>query len=165
MLIKTSRLLIKELEQSDAPFILQLVNSPGWLKYIGERNIKSKMEAVNYINIQQENYSNNLGLYGVALNEGGQLVGLCGFLKRDYLDNIDIGYALLPEYHSNGYALEAATIMIHKAFKTSMTKTIYAITKPSNNSSIKLLLKLGFRLLKEMAVRGELLTIFVLDKD
>ncbi len=144
-IIETQRLNIRELDASDAAFILALVNSPGWLQYIGDRNIKDIHAAVNYINNGPlaSYHKNGFGLYLVALKGNKVSIGMCGFLKRDTLPNPDIGFALLPQYTGNGYALEAAVALLAYAGNVLKLEKILAITLEKNLRSVQLLTKLG----------------------
>lgn len=144
-ILETDRLLIAELTKADAPFILELVNSPGWLQFIGDRNIKDLTAAENYIiNGPMASYTAfGHGLYIVTLKNMAVSIGLCGIIKRDILPDADIGFALLPAYSGNGYALEAATAVLQYAKEILRLKKIMAITLESNHRSISLLSKLG----------------------
>src|SRR6478736_798769 len=110
-LIITDRLCIRKFGLEDAPFILELVNDPDWLKFIGDRNIHSIEDAKNYIvNAPITSYSRyGFGPYLVALKESGLPIGMSCLIKRDTLKNVDIGYAFLKEYRGKGFALEAVS--------------------------------------------------------
>jgi len=144
-LIETDRLQLRELTPSDTDFIIELVNTPGWIKYIGDRNIKTTEQALNYLETGPiKSYKENgFGLWLVALKESQQPIGMCGLLRRDYLHHPDIGFAFLPEFIGKGYAFEAATATIHLGLTQFNLEKICAITMPINDSSIKLLKKLG----------------------
>jgi [ribosomal protein S5]-alanine N-acetyltransferase len=145
-IIETDRLIITTLDMPDAPFILALTNSPGWLEYIGDRDIKTIADAENYIiNGPIASYAEHgHGLYLVSLKEDNTPVGICGLLQRTTLPDKDIGFALLPEYTGKGYALEAATAIIQYSREQLGIKRIVAITLPGNARSIRLLAALGF---------------------
>jgi RimJ/RimL family protein N-acetyltransferase len=142
----TARLDFEEFSLSDAPFIVQLLNSEGWLKYIGDRNIKSITDAENYlINGPIKMYAQSgMGLYKVSLKETNEPIGMCGLLKRDYIECADIGFAFLPEYMGKGYAAEAARNTLMQAFSQTSMEKVAAITVAYNLDSIKLLERLGF---------------------
>jgi RimJ/RimL family protein N-acetyltransferase len=72
-------------------------------------------------------------------------IGICGLLKRDVLDDVDIGYALLPEFCSQGYALESASAVMTYAWEKLGLQRVVAVTNPNNESSIRLLEKMGFQ--------------------
>src|SRR5450432_943852 len=145
IILKTDRLIISNLILNDASFILELVNTPGWLQFIGDRGIKNTTDAENYIiNGPMASYEKNgYGLYLVTLKDTAAPIGICGILKRDTLEYEDIGFALLPEYTGNGYALEAAAAVIVYAKQTLGLKKIAAITLEANHRSVNLLTKLG----------------------
>ena len=143
--IETDRLEIAEFTITDAPFIVALTNSPGWLQFIGDRGIKNITDAENYlINGPMTSYKKfGHGLFRVSLKNNGEPIGMCGLIKRDTLDNKDIGFAFLPAYTGNGYALESATAVLSETKKKFAHERIAAITLPDNERSINLLIKLG----------------------
>jgi [ribosomal protein S5]-alanine N-acetyltransferase len=144
-ILETDQLVLAELSIPDAPFILELVNSPGWLQFIGDRGIKNITDAENYIiNGPMASYRKfGHGLYLVTLKENAARVGMCGILKRDTLEHEDIGFALLPQYAGKGYAFEAAAAVLQYAKEILGLKKIVAITLSANHRSVKLLTKLG----------------------
>ena len=146
-LLQTEHLFIRQLTLADTPFIIELLNSEGWIKYIGDRNVKTAEQARQYlINGPVKSYADNgFGLYLAALKSSGTPVGMCGLIKRDYLPHIDIGYALLPQYMGKGYAYETATAVLGYAFGVLKQEKILAITLPENTASVKLLQKLGMQ--------------------
>ena len=148
----TERLVLRELVETDAPFIRALVNSPGWLKFIGDRGIKTIADAENYIiKGPVASYENNgFGLYLVALKEEDVSIGMCGLIQRDSLPGPDIGFAFLPEYTGHGYALEAATAILRHAHDKLQLEKLLAITMEENIRSVQLLGKLGFRFEKKV---------------
>jgi ribosomal-protein-alanine N-acetyltransferase len=125
IILQTNRLAITELTITDASFILELVNSPGWLQYIGDRGIKDKQGAENYIlNGPMSSYERyGHGLYLVTLKQTGERIGICGILKRDTLEHADIGFALLPQYFGKAYAYEAASAVLENAQKNTCYHT------------------------------------------
>ncbi len=147
-ILQKDRLRLRELTWDDAAFIVALVNTPGWLTYIGDRNIKTEEQAREYLtNGPMKSYvENGFGLWLVELKETVQPIGMCGLLRRDYLDHPDIGFAFLPDYQGKGYAYEAAEATISFAKEKLNIPTICAITLPNNKSSIKLLEKIGMTL-------------------
>lgn len=161
-ILETERLTIREFIPSDSGFILQLLNSPGWLRYIGDRNVRSEADAKNYLeNGPMKSYRDNgYGLWLVALKESGKPIGMCGLIKRDYLEHRDIGFAFLPEYTGKGYAEESAQAVIDYARNTLLLPVVAAITVPGNASSIKLLEKLGLRQQRMIELNSEQLLLF-----
>lgn len=147
IVISASRLHVTQLsEELDASFILQLVNTPGWMRYIGDRNIHSVQDAEQYIvNGPVASYAKyGYGLWLIKRIEDDEPIGLCGLVKREYLPHPDLGYALLPQYEGQGYAIEAATAVVHHAQQVLSIPVIAAITTDDNVRSLRLLFKLGF---------------------
>jgi RimJ/RimL family protein N-acetyltransferase len=144
-IIETERLKLREFEYSDAEFIFKLLNSPGWLKYIGKRNINNLVDAENYIeNVLREGYRNSsFGFYLMELKTTGEKTGMCGLVKRPGLEYTDIGFALLDEFENKGYAFEASLGVLSFARDKLKLSKIAAITVSYNQASIKLLEKLG----------------------
>ena len=145
-ILETENLKLRELTPEDAPFIVKLVNTEGWLKYIGDRNIKTDEQAIAYLeNGPLKSYrEHGFGLWLVETKDHLP-IGMCGLLKRDHLENPDIGFAFLPEFMGRGFAHEIATATLAFAKDVLKLKTICAITVPHNNSSIKLLEKIGMK--------------------
>jgi len=146
-ILQTERLFIRHLTVSDTPFIIELLNSEGWIKNIGDRNVKTAEQARQYlINGPIQSYAHNgFGLYLAALQNGNVPVGMCGLIKREYLAHPDIGYAFLPQYTGKGYAYEIAGAVLGYAFAVLKQEKILAITLPGNTASVKLLQKLGMQ--------------------
>lgn len=142
---ETDRLILRYLTHDDKHFIMRLVNEPSWLRFIGDRNVHSPEDAVRYITDgPMAMYAKHgFGLFLVALKDSGTPIGMCGLLKRDTLEHVDIGFAFLPEYWGQGYAYEAAAATMTYGQTQHGLKKIIAITSPDNISSIKLLKKLG----------------------
>ena len=151
-IIVTERLVLREVNINDADFILDLLNSKGWLQFIGDRNVRSLPDAEKYIadRIVKNYIDHGLGLYLVELKTSGTAIGLCGLIKRDTLDDIDIGFAFLPEYNGFGYAFEAAISTLQFAFESLEINRLVAITTPDNINSIKLLEKIGMQFEKKI---------------
>ena len=144
---ETARLLIRPTTENDAEFILVLLNTPKWIKYIGDRNVKTMASAKAYINekiipqLKRLGYSN----YTVIRKEDNRKIGTCGLYDREGLDGIDIGFAFLPEYEGKGFAFEASNRIKDAAFDEFKIKSISAITAKDNVSSQRLLEKLGLK--------------------
>jgi [ribosomal protein S5]-alanine N-acetyltransferase len=145
--IETERLILTEFKDEDADFIIRLLNSPGWLKYIGTRNIQTPEDARKYITekLAPSYQKNGFGFYHVRTRSGNESVGMCGLIKREGLDDVDIGFALLPEHEGKGYAYEAASATMIYAKDVLKLKRVAAITVPYNKASIKLLEKIGLK--------------------
>lgn len=147
MVLETSRLLLRELGEDDAAFILGLLNEPSFLRFIGDKGVRTVDDAVAWIrNGPRASYDRHgFGLYLVSLRETGMPIGICGLVSRDWLDDPDIGFSLLPAYWSRGYAEEASLAVLERSTVQGIRR-ILAITNPDNRDSIRLLEKLGFRL-------------------
>ena len=145
--LETDRLILRQLRVEDAAFILQLVNEPSWLRFIGDRGVKTLEDARGYIlKGPVEMYRRfGFGLYLTALKEDGAPMGLCGLIKRDSLKDVDIGYAFLPRHAGQGYAFEAASAVLTHAKNDIGLPRIVATVRPDNAASIRLLEKLGLR--------------------
>lgn len=145
--LETDRLILRWLTPEDAEFILQLVNEPSWLRFIGDNGIRTIEGARAYIlKGPVEMYARlGFGLYLVELKEEGVSVGICGLIKRDSLTDVDIGFAFLPKYWGKGYAYEAASAAMAYGGNVLGLKRIVAITSVGNDRSVKLLEKLGLR--------------------
>lgn len=145
---ETERLILRPTSIEDAEFILELLNTPKWLEYIGDRMVRSLEDALAYIHSrilpQQERLG--YGNYTVIRKEDQSIIGTCGLYDRAGLDAIDIGFAFLPEYEGLGYAFEAADRLKRVAFDEFGINEILAITVKQNLSSQKLLEKLGLNL-------------------
>lgn len=145
MILKTTRLTLRQLQLSDAAFVLRLYNDPSFLQHIGDKAVRSIEDAV--ANLQQgamKSYSQyGYGMWLVENNQA-QAIGLCGLIKRDYLTETDIGYAYLPEFFGKGYAFEAAAAVVAYAAEHTSLNTLVAIVSPDNQASKSLLVKLGF---------------------
>jgi RimJ/RimL family protein N-acetyltransferase len=159
---QTPQLKIAEANLADRTFFYELMNSPGWLKYIGDRGIHALVDAEAYIqNSLIASYEQNgFGLYKVSLKARASSIGICGFLQRDYLDAPDLGFAMLPAYSGHGYMQEAAASLIEHAQGTLGWTNIYAITLPGNQRSQRLLQKLGFEQKKIIQPEAETLILF-----
>ncbi len=147
IIAETTRLAIKQFTVKDASFFLELVNSPNWLKYIEDRNTETIFQAKQRIKEGHlKSYATTgFGFYKLLLKEEKlKPIGICGLIKRDTLDDVDIGFALLPDYENKGFGYESSIAVINLAKNTFNLKRITAITLPSNAPSIKLLEKLGF---------------------
>ena len=146
-MIETQRLKLRRFTLSDAPFVLELMNQPGWLKYIGDRQIGSIEAARDYLtNGPMQSYRvNGFGLNLVELKHNGSPVGMCGLLKRPELDAPDLGYAISADCYRQGYALEAATATLQFAKDNLAVKRLLAVTALDNQASIAMLNKLAFK--------------------
>ena len=144
--LRTDRLTIRELDEADAPFLLELLNDPGFINFIGDRGVRTIDDALAYLHngpqamIAQYGY----GLWRVALSDSDEAIGICGILKRDSLPHPDLGYAILTRHCGHGYAREVASATLAYAREQLGIARVLAITALENPASIKLLEKLGF---------------------
>ena len=145
--LETERLIIRELMESDAEFILQLLNEPSFIYYIGDKGVRTLEDARQYIlNGPVASYEKNgFGLYLVTLKDGSTPIGMCGLIKRDELSDPDIGFAFLPDYWSKGFGFEAASSVLKHGAENLQLKRILAITSPDNEASGKLLTRIGLK--------------------
>ena len=147
-IFETDRLILKPTSEGDAEFILELLNTPKWLKYIGDRNVKSIDDAKGYIKTKMLPQLERLGYssYTLIRKSDNNKIGGCGLYDREGLDGIDIGFAFLPEFEKKGYAFESAKKLINIAFNEFGISEVNAITTEDNISSQNLLEKLGLKL-------------------
>lgn len=155
-ILQTPRLQLRQFSLDDWRFIIHLLNSEGWLKYIGDRNVITKEQAHHYLKKGPlKSYKQNgFGLCMVETKDGVP-IGMCGIIKRDYLEHPDIGFAFLPEYCSMGYAQEIASATLVHARNDLKIQNISAITLPNNVKSIRLLEKIGLRFIKSFRTDPE----------
>lgn len=142
---ETPRLRLRHLTPHDAAFILELLNEPEFIRNIGDREVRTLEDARRYIGSGTVTGYEKLGfgLYLVELQEGATPIGICGFLKRDYLEDVDVGFALRAPFRNQGYAFEAARAVLRYGQEALGLGRIVAITAPDNHASIKLLRRLG----------------------
>ncbi|HSJ87848.1 MAG TPA: GNAT family N-acetyltransferase [Anaerolineales bacterium] len=145
--LETDRMILRHFADEDAGFILELLNEPSFIQNIGDRKIRSQDGAKLYIkNGPLASYAQHgFGLYLVALKETGESIGMCGLIKRNTLDDVDIGYAFLPRFWSKGYAVESALAVKNYGRDVIGLKRIVAITDPQNAGSIRVLEKIGMK--------------------
>ena len=147
IILETERMVLRKLSTDDAEFVLELLNEPSFLRYIGDRGVRNLEDARQYIlNRLVASYERNgFGLYLVELKESRVSIGISGLVKRDALPDADIGFAFLPAYWSKGYAVESAAAVMNYARDVLGLNRILAITSPDNDASAKLLGKIGLR--------------------
>lgn len=146
-ILETKRLILQEVSPENAEFIRMLLNEPSFIRNIGDRGVRTLKDARDYITTRlvasYEKYG--FGMYLTILKESDTPIGLCGLVKRDGLEDIDIGYAFLPRYWSRGYASESALAVKEYAKNTIGLKRLIAITDPTNQGSIRVLEKIGLK--------------------
>lgn len=142
---ETSRLIIRPTYPEDGAFIYELLNTPKWIKFIGDRKVRSTEDGRQYILVKMIPQLERLGFsnYTVIKKEDNTKIGTCGLYDREGLEGVDIGFAFLPEYEKKGYAFEAANRLKKAALEDFGLKQINAITLKTNLDSQKLLEKLG----------------------
>jgi len=148
IILETERLRLRHLSPDiDAEFILELLNDPSFIRYIGDKGVHDLEDARRYvIDGPVKSYdAHGFGLYRVELKTSATPIGICGMLKRDTLTDPDIGFAFLPAYWDKGYAFESAMAVMEHARQVLGLSRILAITTPDNESSARLLEKIGFR--------------------
>jgi len=154
----TARLHLQPMSVADAAFIYALVNTEGWIKYIGNRNVTSVEDADSYI---RKILNNSNVTYWVVRSKNEQTpMGIITFIKREYLSYPDIGFAFLPLYSGKGYAYEAAKTILDEAITADGNLRVLATTVPDNTRSIQLLWQLGLRLEEEILHEGEKLLVY-----
>ena len=146
IVLETNRLQIREFLIEDTDFIIELLNSPGWLQYIGDRQVHTPEQAIAYLqNGPLKSYAQNgFGLWMVALKQEQTPIAMCGIIRRDFLEHPDIGFALLPSFMGQGYAFEMASAVLTYATNQLKLAKLCAIVLAENEHSIKLLNKLHF---------------------
>ncbi len=159
--LETDRLLIRPISTEDSPFILKLVNTPGWLQFIGDRHIHNSHDAEKYIQRILDNQNFFYSVFEIKATQ--QPIGLVTFLYRDKQEFPDIGFALLPEFEKQGYALEASQKYLDEIIAQKITPTVMGITLPENENSIQLLERLGLKFQRHVNKDDERLAVYVLD--
>jgi [ribosomal protein S5]-alanine N-acetyltransferase len=146
-ILETGRLILRRLVVEDAEFILELLNEPAFIRNIGDKGVRTADDARLYIlSGPIASYAENgFGLYRVEIKATSEPIGICGLLKRDSLDDIDIGFAFLEQFWGKGFAYESAAAVMEYARATLGIQRIVAITSPDNEGSIRVLAKIGLR--------------------
>ncbi len=145
-ILQTARLTLRRFTVDDAEFIVALLNEPSFLRFIGDRGVRTVEDAARYIaDGPIASYAQHgFGLFHVRLTEDGTAIGMCGLLKRASLEDVDLGFAFLPAYWGHGYARESARAVMHLAREALALSRIVAIVSPDNAASIAVLKSLGF---------------------
>ena len=155
--LESERLALRRLTGEDAAFILELVNEPSWIRFIGDRDVHDLDDARRYLEKGPIAMYDRLGfsLYLAELKDTGTPIGICGLIKRDSLPDVDLGFAFLPRFWGKGYARESAAAVLAYGRDTLGLSRIVAITSPDNDSSIRLLESIGFSLERTLTLAGE----------
>ena len=152
---ETERLYLAEATVDDTAFLLELLNSEGWLTFIGDRNVRTEEDARDYLETRIiKSYSGGIGMHNVVPKSTGELLGMCGLIDRPTLEGIDIGYGFLPQYMGKGYAFEAASAVMAFAKNDLKLTEVSAITTQDNFRSQRLLEKLGLSVVKTYNEEG-----------
>ena len=153
-ILETERLRLRELTAADAPFMLKLLNDPGWLEFIGDRGVRTIAQTEAYFEAGPiKSYrDHSFGLWLVKRKEDQAPIGICGIVNRDSLPHPDIGFAFLEQYCGRGYAYESAAATLAYAKSALKMPRVLAITLPANQRSAKLLQKLGMTFEKLMVM-------------
>lgn len=163
--LETDRLVLRWISESDAEFILDLLNQPSFIKYIGDRKVRTIDDARQYISTRFTAHYERFGygFYLVEVKENNSPAGICGLVKREELPDADIGFAFLPDYWSQGYAFESARAVLEYAENDLKLKRILAITTKDNESSGRLLNKIGLEFKRLIRLNDEELKLFSVD--
>lgn len=157
IVLETARLILRRFTADDAPFILELLNDPAWLQFIGDKGVRTLDAARDYLRkgplAMYERHG--FGLYLAELKRSYIPIGMCGLIKRDSLADVDIGFALLPAYRTQGYAHESAAATLVHGQRDFGLKRIVAITSPDNARSIWLLDRLGLKFEKMVRLAAD----------
>lgn len=156
-ILQTERLTLSYLSFDDTDFIIELLNDPSFLKYIGDKGVRTVEDAHDYLRTgPMYSYEKfGFGLFRTALTDGNIPIGICGLLQRDYLDDPDLGFALLPAYWSRGYALEASAAVLRWGQESFGMRSVVGIVDPQNRSSVALLEKAGLSFERMIRIDGE----------
>ena len=154
---ETERLLLRPTTLNDAPFIYELMNTPKWHQFIGDRKITSEQKAREYIELKMLPQLERLGFTNntVIRKSDNQKLGTCGLYDREGLEGLDIGFAFLPQYEGQGYGYESAKVLMDAAFNQFGMTMVDAITSKENHASQKLVKKLGMSLEATVILPGD----------
>lgn len=156
IILETKRLRLREVEENDAEFIREVLNEPAFIRFVADRGVRTREDALEYIQskIWPSYREFGFGFYIVELKTTHEAVGMCGLIKRENLEDVDIGYSILQKFWRSGYAFEAAAaLMCHGREQFGLARVV-AFTAPDNLSSIRLLEKLGLRYEKTIQLPG-----------
>lgn len=161
--IRTERLVLRWLTTEDAGFMHELQSDPDWIRYIGDRGVHTVEDAREYLlNGPMAMYAAlGFGLFRVELREDGAPIGICGLIRRDSLDDVDLGFAFLPRFRARGYAHEAAAATLEYARRILQLPRVVAVVAPDNLASIGLLQKLGMRQEREVQLSPEARPVYL----
>jgi ribosomal-protein-alanine N-acetyltransferase len=144
--LETARLRLRHLSGADAPFMLELLNDPDFIRNIADRGVRTEDEARRYIleGLVKSYNQHGFGLYLVEAQHSAVSVGICGLLRRECHPDVEIGFAFLPTARGQNYASEAGQAVLDFGIRALQLKRIVALTAPDNFASMRVLEKLGF---------------------
>lgn len=143
--LQTARLNLRTMSLDDADFIVELLNDPSFLRFVGDKGVRTAGDARQYIvSGPMDSYARHgFGLWLVELRTSETPIGICGLLKRDTLSDVDIGFAVLPKYRSQGFAFESAAAVMDYGRNVLGLRRVVAIASDDNAGSIRVLEKIG----------------------
>jgi RimJ/RimL family protein N-acetyltransferase len=167
VILETPRLVLREFSRDDGAFVLRLLNEPSWLRFIGDRGVRTLADAHRYLDDgPRKSYARDgFGLWCVVPRPTGPPVGMCGLIRRDALPDVDVGFAFLPEAWGRGYARESAAAVLDHARDVLGLRRILAITDPENEASIRVLERVGMRPEGTVRMPGESLDLLLFVRD
>jgi ribosomal-protein-alanine N-acetyltransferase len=164
---ETPRLRLRKLRLEDAPFIFELYSDPDFIRNVGDRGVHGVEDAQRYLegSLVASYAKYGFGLYLVELTSSGAAAGICGLLRRDSHEDVEIGFAMLPAFRGRGYTLEAARAVVALALSALGLTRIVAIVAPSNLASAHILERLGMKYERRVffTTGGGESSLFVLD--
>jgi RimJ/RimL family protein N-acetyltransferase len=154
--LETARLFLRRVEKSDAGLFLELLNDPAFIRYVADRGVRTTEDAVAYIEekILPSFTKFGFGFYVAEQKETGQSIGICGLIKRDTLDDVDVGFSILRKFWGQGFATEAAAAVIEYGRSELRLPRVVAIASAENTNSINVLKKLGLHFEKTIQLPG-----------
>jgi RimJ/RimL family protein N-acetyltransferase len=154
--LETARLVLRHVELRDADLFVELLNDPAFIQYVADRGVRSSEQAVAYLEekVLPSYARHGFGSYFAELKESGEPIGICGLIKRETLDDVDVGFSILRKFWGQGYATEAASAVIDYGRRQLGLPRVVAIASPENANSINVLKKLGLRFEKTIRLPG-----------
>ncbi len=154
--LETDRLTLRRITTDDAEVLLEILNEPAFIRFVADRGVRTPEQAVEYIEVKMlpSFEQHGFGFYLLELKESGVPIGMCGLIKRETLDDVDIGFSILQRFWRNGYAYEAARAVMDYGKRQFGLPRIVGVTAPDNENSGNLLQKLGLRFEKTIHLPG-----------
>jgi RimJ/RimL family protein N-acetyltransferase len=155
--LRTERLELGWFTLEDAPLMLAIWNDPAFMRFVGDRGVRTleEAEAAMRDGVLQLYTSYGYGPFRVTRIDDAADIGICGLFRRDGLDEPDVGFALLPEYRGNGFGFEASRVVLDHARDALALPAVTAIVSAGNAASIGLLEKLGLSFDRVMRLPGD----------